>query len=279
MTPLNLEYSRVGKGESVVLVHGSASDYRTWEQQIDPLSATFQVVNYSRRHHWPNEPIAEGAEYSMSEQVDDLEHLLISLDDGPAHIVGHSYGAYLALLVAINNPSLVGKLVLAEPPVIPLFSDFPPKPHQILKLLLTRPATAIPIIKFAAKGLGPAASAARKDDMDSATIHFGKAVLGVDAFEKLPPTRMEQVRINSSKAELLSKSFMTPLDETDVRNIQARTLLVTGEKSPVMFHRLVDRLEELIPNAERIDVPNASHMMHEDNAAAFNNAVLSFFQA
>jgi pimeloyl-ACP methyl ester carboxylesterase len=214
----------------------------------------------------------------MSDQVDDLEQLIKSLDITGTHIVGHSYGAYLALMVAIRNPTLLGNLVLAEPPVIPLFTSFPPKPHEILKLLVTRPKTALPIIKFAATGLGPAASAARTNDMDTAIAYFGKAVLGVSAFEKLSQTRLEQVHINSSKAELLSESFMAPLYENDVRNIEARTLLVTGEKSPAIFHRLIDRLEELIPNTERVDIPNASHIMHEDNAAAYNRAVLSFLQ-
>ena len=214
----------------------------------------------------------------MAEQVDDLVRLLRSLDRPDAHLVGHSYGAYLALMVAIRDPGLVSSLVLAEPPVIPLFTSFPPKPQEILRLLVTRPRTALPIIRFAATGLGPATSAARKDDMDAAMTHFGKAVLGSEAFAALSPTRLDQVRVNFSKAELLSDTFMEPLDESDVANIQLRTLLVTGGKSPIFLHRLTDRLEELIPNTERIDIPHASHIMHEDNAAAYNQAVVTFLR-
>jgi len=274
----SLEYIESGAGQPVVLVHGSASDHRTWKQQLEAFAAKYRVVNYSRRYHWPNESVVDGAEYSMSDQVDDLEQLIQSLDITGAHIIGHSYGAYLALMVAIRNPTFVGSLVLAEPPVIPLFTSFPPKPTEILKLLVTRPRTALPVIKFAATGIGPAASAARKNDIEAAMTRFGKAVLGISAFNGLSPTRLEQVRINSSKAEFLSDSFLTPLDEKDVRNIEARTLLVTGEKSPVLFHRLTDRLEELIPNTERVEIPIASHIMHEDNAVAYNHAVLSFLQ-
>ena len=281
MTRLNLqktslEYVESGSGQPVVLVHGSASDHRTWEQQMAVFAAEFRVVNYSRRYHLPNEPPVDGAEYSMSDQVDDLEQLILSLEITQAHIVGHSYGAYLALMVAIRNPTLVGSLVLAEPPVIPLFTSFPPKPHEILRLLVTRPRTALPVIRFAATGLGPATAAARKGDMDAAMAHFGKAVLGSSAFNGLSQSRLEQVRNNFSKSELLSDSFMTPLDEKDVASIKARTLLVTGEKSPIFLHRLTDRLEELMPNTSRVDIPNASHIMHEDNATAYNKAVLSF---
>jgi pimeloyl-ACP methyl ester carboxylesterase len=172
----------------------------------------------------------------------------------------------------------VGNLVLAEPPVIPLLTSFPPKPREMVKLLVTRPGTALPIIKFAATGLGPATSAATKNDMDGAVAHFGKAVLGSQAFGALPPTRLEQVRVNFSKAELLRDTFMAPLDKADVANIEARTLLVTGEKSLALLHRLTDRLEDLIETAIRVDIPNISHIMHENNAAAYNDAVLSFLE-
>jgi len=57
----------------------------------------------------------------------------------------------------------MGKLVLAEAPVIPLFTSFPPEPVDILKLLITRPGTALPIIRSVATGLGPATSACRAE--------------------------------------------------------------------------------------------------------------------
>lgn len=268
----------LGSGHPVVLVHGSASDYRTWKHQIEAFAACFYVVTYSRRYHWPNEGICDSGEYSMAEQVEDLLQVIRSLETGSTYLVGHSYGAYLALMATILEPSLVKKLVLAEPPVIPLFTSFPPKPQEILALLVTRPRTAVPIVRFALTGLAPATSAAKKDDMDAAMTYFGRAVLGRAAFAALSPTRLEQVRANLTKPELLSDTFMLPLNERDVANIEARTLLVTGEKSPTFLHRLIDRLEELMPNTDRIDIPDASHIMHEDNPDAYNRAVLSFLQ-
>ena len=90
-------------------------------------------------------------------------HLLTTLNDERVHLIGHSYGAYLALIVAMRRPNLIGRLVLAEPPIIPLFTSFPPKPHEILTLLATQPMTALPIIRFAATGLGPATAAAQEE--------------------------------------------------------------------------------------------------------------------
>jgi pimeloyl-ACP methyl ester carboxylesterase len=53
---------------------------------------------------------------------------------------------------------------------------------------------------------------------------------------------------------------------------------MNGEKSPALFHRVVDRLQELLPQAERIEIPAASHIVQEDNAPAYNTAVLSFLR-
>ncbi|MBV9668514.1 MAG: alpha/beta fold hydrolase, partial [Nitrososphaeraceae archaeon] len=35
----------------------------------------------------------------------------------PAHIIGHSYGAFTALYVAYQHPEIVRTLVLGEPPI------------------------------------------------------------------------------------------------------------------------------------------------------------------
>ncbi len=272
-----LEFFVDGSGEPVVFVHGSVSDYRTWHGQREFFSRQFQVITYSRRYHWPNEPIGEVLDYSMGQQVDDLQAVVRSLSSFPAHIVGHSYGAFLGLLLAIQAPSLVRTLVLAEPPVITLFVSNDPKPQELFRLLLTRPRTAAAILKLGAKGLGPAKIAAKRGNINEAMRLFGTAVLGREAYQRLSEARREQVQANLIKAEFLGSGFL-PLSVQQVRNIRIPTLLLTGQSSPPVFHRLVDRLEELLPCNERQEIPGASHSMHEDNPAAFNAAVLGFLK-
>jgi pimeloyl-ACP methyl ester carboxylesterase len=77
MTSINLngtafEYFEDGSGEPLVFVHGSASDYRTWQGQTNIFAGRFRTIAYSRRYHWPNRPIPEGVDYSMAEHVADL---------------------------------------------------------------------------------------------------------------------------------------------------------------------------------------------------------------
>ena len=270
-----LEVIEQGTGEPVVFVHGSASDHRTWKRQLEDLGKQFRAVAYSRRYHWPNEGIPSDADYSMAEHVDDLQALLRSLDAGAVHLVGHSYGAFVALLLAMREPRRVRTLTLAEPPVITLFVSNEPKPAEILRLLFSRPRAAIALVRFGARGVGPATLAARRGDLDAAMRIFGTAVLGSEFYRGLSSSRLEQVGANAIAAEFLGSGF-APLKDEDVRGIQAPTLLVSGQHSPAVFHRLLDRLEELLPHAERVEVRGASHIMHEDNATAYNAALRSF---
>jgi pimeloyl-ACP methyl ester carboxylesterase len=275
-----LEYGENGSGEALVLVHGSASDLRTWDQQRAFFTKHFRVIHYSRRYHWPNEAIEDGTDFSMGEHVDDLEALVRSLDAAPAHLVGHSYGAFLCLLLALRKPSLVRSLVLAEPPVITLFVSSTPKLPELLRLVATRPRTAAAIIRFGAMGVVPAGKAFRAGDADAGIRTFGDAVFGRGGYDRLPEARKAQVHDNLSnvKAEVLGSGF-APLDSGELRKMEVPALLVTGAKSISLFHRLIDHLEEMLPKVERVEIPGASHMMHEDNATAYNVAVRSFLES
>jgi non-heme chloroperoxidase len=270
-----LEVIEQGTGEPVVFVHRSASDYRTWTSQLEDVGNRYRAIAYSRRYHWPNHGIPTDADYSMEEHVDDLRALLRSLDVGAVHLVGHSYGAFVALLVAMREPRRVRTLVLPEPPVITLFVSNKTRPAEILRLLFGRPRTAIALMRFGATGIGPATAAARRAGMDAAMRIFGTAVLGPEFYQGLSSSRQEQVAANAIKAEFLGSGF-APLKDDDVRTIRVPTLLIGGQHSPGLFHRLLDRLEELLPHTRRVEIRGASHIMHEDNVTAYDAALRSF---
>ncbi len=154
----------------------------------------------------------------------------------------------------------------------------PPSPSELLRLFATRPRTAIPILKFGAGTIAPATKAFERGEDDKALRTFSHGVLGKERFERLPEARKQQARDNLSalRAGMLGAGF-PPLGDDEVRGIRAPVLLMTGERSPAMFLRLTDRLEELLPIVERVEIPDASHAMHEENASAVNEAIVGFF--
>jgi pimeloyl-ACP methyl ester carboxylesterase len=273
----SLAYREQGDGEPVVLVHGSASDLRTWEQQVPPISESHRVIAYSRRYARPNEDIPPGLDDQMTPHVDDLVGFLRAINGAPAHLVGHSWGAFICLLTAIRHPQLARSLVLQEPPALSLFTSTPPRPREVLPLLVRRPRTAVAILEFGARTIAPAQRAFRRGDDDAALEIFAHGVLGKDTYERLPDDRRQQARenLNTLRAQLLGAGF-PPLSEDDVRGVRVPTLLMTGSRSPAFLLRLTERLEELLPNAERIEIVDASHAMQEEKPSAVNAAILGF---
>ncbi len=274
---VKLAYREVGQGEPVVLVHGSASDMRTWHHQLPAIGAAYRAIAYSRRYARPNDPIPKGADDPMLPHVDDLVAFMEAVGAKPAHLVGHSWGGFVSLLAAIRYPEAVRRLVLMEPPVLSLFVSTPPRPMELVRMLVRRPRTAVAIMKFGATTAEPAAKAYRRGDDEAGFEIFARGVLGSDAFERLSPERKGQAWDNVAvdKAQLLGEGF-PPLHDDEVRSVTAPTLLLVGEDSPAFLHRLTDRLEELLPHVQRALVPGASHILHEDNPRAANESILGF---
>lgn len=276
---VSLAYRERGAGEPVVFVHGSASDIRTWEKQVPAMGAEYRAVAYSRRYARPNDDIDAGVDDQMLPHVDDLATFLQSIDIPAAHLIGHSWGGFIALLTAIRHPEVVRSLVLMEPPVLSLFVSTPPRPLELLGLFLRRPGTALAIVKFGATAVAPAQKAFRRGDNEAAMQAFGCGVLGKSSYERLSEARKQQVRDNlgADRAQLLGAGF-PPLSDDEVSGMQAPTLLLVGQHSPAFMRRLSDRLRELLPNSECIEIANASHLMHEDNARMVNETILDFLK-
>jgi pimeloyl-ACP methyl ester carboxylesterase len=272
-----LAWRELGEGDPVVLVHGSASDLRTWDAQLERLGASFRVIAYSRRYARPNAPIDPGREDPIPVHVEDLVALLRTLNATPAHLVGHSWGGLVCLMAALAHPGVVRRLVLIEPPALTLFVTMPPRPPELLRTFLTHPGTALAILRFGLTAVAPAQRAFRRGDEQAALRAFGRGVLGREAFERLPRERLQQALENvaTDRAQLLD-SVYPPLDRAALRGLEVPTLLLHGERSPMLWHRLVRHLGELLPDSTRVEIPAASHILHEDNPGATSEAILGF---
>jgi len=273
-----LAYCEQGEGESVLFVHGGVSDLRIWKNQLPAVGRFYRAISYSRRYSRPNEDIDPDAADPWLQHVDDLAGLLREIDAAPAHLVGNSQGAFISLVAAIRYPELVRSLVLEEAPVMPLFVSFPPRAGELLRLFATRPRTAIAIMQFVLGTVIPTARAFRRGEDEKALQTFLLGVLGRQTFAKLPEESVQRSRDNISalRAGMLHDIGFPPLNDADVRGVPVPVLLVTGDRSPAVLLRLTDRLEELLPIVQRVEIPDASHIMHEENAPVVNEAICEF---
>jgi pimeloyl-ACP methyl ester carboxylesterase len=100
-----------GEGDPVVLLHGAFAGAASWSAQAPALAAAGYKVYVPERRGHAHTPDVEGP-LSYDVMADDTVAYLDGVVGGPAHLVGWSDGAVVALLVARHRPDLVDRLVL-----------------------------------------------------------------------------------------------------------------------------------------------------------------------
>jgi pimeloyl-ACP methyl ester carboxylesterase len=118
----SISYEVRGGGASarppLVLVHGSFSDHDSnWELVSPAWEREFRVIAIARRGRGES---AKSVGHSLGDEARDVAKVLTALE-APATLLGHSYGAHVALLAARMEPERVAKLILYEPPRTGLF--------------------------------------------------------------------------------------------------------------------------------------------------------------
>jgi pimeloyl-ACP methyl ester carboxylesterase len=103
-----LDVTRVGSGPPVVFVHGSVvGPELAWRRQR-PLSERWTLVLPNRPGFGASPPLGRG-------DFESEAPLFAALLGEGAHLVGHSYGAVIALLAAAQRPEAVLSLTVSEP--------------------------------------------------------------------------------------------------------------------------------------------------------------------
>lgn len=107
---------QLGSGPPLVMVHGMTGNLAIWHMAIAPaLAPDYRVTTYDLRGHGYSDAPPTG--YRTADHAHDLKHLLDVLGIEKAPIMGHSFGADIALHFAILFPERVERLILVEPAI------------------------------------------------------------------------------------------------------------------------------------------------------------------
>lgn len=204
-----------------------------------------------------------------------------ALGAGPVHLVGHSSpGGFGSLRLASQHPELLRTLVLLEPPAFPLLGvSIPPRPAQVIKLLIRHPRAGIGFIKFGAKGMRPAVKAFERGDDAGALRAFMAANTSDALVDGIPEPVFQRFIDNVGPLKAQIKAGFPPFAASDARAIRVPTLLVSGAESPAHITAVTDRLAKLVPDADRLTIAGATHNMFTSHPAEFNTGVLQFIRS
>jgi pimeloyl-ACP methyl ester carboxylesterase len=108
--PVKTWYDEHGEGEPLVLLHGGLVDARFFEPNLGALAQKFHVYVPERRGHGHTPDVEGPITYQL--MADDTIAFLEKVVGKPAELVGHSDGAFVAMLVAMQRPELVNRLVM-----------------------------------------------------------------------------------------------------------------------------------------------------------------------
>lgn len=247
-----LYYESQGEGETVVLLHGFATDTRLWQRQIPALAQHYRVIAYDQRGYGRSSlPDAPYAPY------DDLAGLLDWLSVAAAHLIGLSRGGGVALDFAIAYPDRVRSLVLVD--------------------------TMLGGYRWSAEFRvmnGDVAATARDVGLTQAREQWLKTPLLALAWQvegagehcaQMLADYSGWHWLNSDPARSLRPPAIERLGEVVVP-----TLVAVGEQDIPDFRAIADRLAAGVPGARLVVLPGVGHMSNVEDPVTFNRIVLSF---
>jgi pimeloyl-ACP methyl ester carboxylesterase len=103
-TPNGTAWSRVGSGETLVLLHGVGMNKSVWAPEVNLLSDSFDVLVYDMWGHGDSDLPA--GELSLTDYTNQLAKLLSELGISEAFVAGHSMGGLIAIDFALNHSEM-----------------------------------------------------------------------------------------------------------------------------------------------------------------------------
>ena len=255
---INLYYETTGDGEPVVLVHGSWGDHHNWAPVVPLLSQSFRVVRFDRRGHSQSE--AGRNQGSFAEDADDLGELIERLGLAPAHVVGNSGGAAIALRLAGKRPDLFRTLAIHEPPLVDLLRDRP----EFESLLQGFDARIAVVVKLLRAG-----------DMQGAAQRFVETVaFGPGAWNTLPQA-IRNTFIHNAPTFLdeSNDSEGLTLDLKSLAAFGKPALVTTGTDSPPFFKPIAEAVAQALPLSTLLTFEGAGHVPHLSHTQSYVETV------
>lgn len=238
-------WREAGSGPAVVCLHSNASTSGQWRALMERLSTRFRVIavdayGAGKSPEWP-----AGARGTIDEELALLEPLLGELDK-PFHLVGHSYGAAVALKAALANPGRTKSLAVYEP--------------TLFSLLLAQDPQH-PAAQGIRDAANDAAAAVERGDLEAAARRFIDYWMGQGAWAAMPEARRPAVAQSMRPVRHWAHALMTePTPLGAFARLDLPVLYMVGGRSPASSLGVFSLLEKVLPNVRVARFENLGHM-------------------
>ena len=262
-----LSYRIGGHGPLLVLVHGITNSSASWEPVLALLGQRFTVIAPDLLGH--GDSAKPRGDYSLGANASLLRDLLLALGHERATIVGHSLGGGIAMQTAYQFPERVERLVLVSSgglgrQVTPMLRAVAlPGAEYVLPLLASQP-----LVKAGSTVGGWIERVGLRVGSDIAGMAKGLASLqDIEARRAFVHTTRSVIDIGGQRVSATDKLYLAAA---------VPTLIVWGERDPVIPARHGIRAHELMPGSRLALFERAGHFPHHDDPIGFAAAIADF---
>ena len=233
-----------------VCLHASASSSRQWQTLTTALEGRIRTISPDLVGYGHGDRYRNGGRFHFDQEVQNVLRQIkeeTGKDNGPLHLVGHSYGAAVALQIALTYPERVASLTLYEPAhFLLLFAEGlnSPEGREILSVRSFMKASVN-------SRFGRRAAARRFIDYWS----------GEGSWNKIPSRNQRGLvklmpKVAAEFEAILSANVSAP----DFSSLNMPVRLILGSQTQAPARRVTEVLSEVLPHVELITVDGAGHM-------------------
>ena len=113
---VKIHFVSLGQGPLMVMIHGFPDCWLTWRDQMQALSADYQIVALDQRGYNLSDHPKGGTNYTMALLVSDVAVVIRACGRKRAIIVGHDWGGAVAWTFAQSRPEMTEKLIVLNLP-------------------------------------------------------------------------------------------------------------------------------------------------------------------
>lgn len=250
-----------GAGPSVVCLHANASSSSQWRGLMESLAPRFHVwaadgFGAGKSPPWPLDRTV-----GLHDEVALLESVFAAAGDDLL-LVGHSYGAAVALKATLMHPGRVRALALYEPTIFGLLDAESPPPN------------AADGIRHA---VADAEAALALGDPVAAAGIFIDYWMGAGAWAATPEARRGAIVAAIANVGGWGRAlFGEPATLADLARIDVPVLLMTGSESPASSLGVARLLAQALPRVQVVTLDGLGHMGPVTHPDTVNVAVARF---
>jgi proline iminopeptidase len=277
-------YAReIGRGQPIIVLHGGPDfDHRYLLPDMDRLAGAYRLIYYDQRGRGKSADYVEPEDVALLSELDDLDRVREHFQLESVAVLGHSWGAVLALEYALRHPTLVSHLILMNP-----------APASVSDVAAFRKAYTQKLGSDLDRQRAIIASAAYKEGDPEAVaaryrLHFKPAIKRQQDYEKLMAAMkaafISQGREGIVKARAVEDRLMRDTWEQDdydllpsLRSLSMPALVISGDHDFIPGEIAV-HIARAIPNARLVTLKDCGHFAYLECPGDVRKALTDFFR-